>query len=69
MSRPVKHYAILKDGYPYGITSNNRFLRTYKTRESAKRSAEDLTGNELTSGLEPHTYEVVRIDFVKENRA
>lgn len=63
MSRPKEHYAILRDGYPLGISANNRFLRTYKTREAAERSAVDKAYDDARYGRGPHTYEVTRITF------
>lgn len=63
MSRPKEHYAILRDGYPLGISANNRFMRTYKTRESAERAAKDTADNDVRLGREPRTYEVARIMF------
>lgn len=63
MSRPKEHYAILRDGYPLGISVNNRFMRTYKTRESAERAAKDTADNDARFGREPRTYEVARIMF------
>ncbi|MEK5178496.1 hypothetical protein [Paenibacillus odorifer] len=63
MSRPKEHYAILRDGYPLGISANNRFLRTYKTRESAERSARDKASDDARYGRGEHTYEVARILF------
>lgn len=63
MSRPQAHYAILCDGYPLGISANNRFMRTYKTRESAERSARDKADDDARFGRGDHTYEVARIMF------
>ncbi|WP_419884858.1 hypothetical protein [Paenibacillus sp. B-A-8] len=63
MSRPKEHYAILRDGYPLGISANNRFMRTFKTRKDAERSARDKAADDVRHGREPRTYEVARIIF------
>lgn len=63
MSRPKEHYAILRDGYPLGISANNRFLRTYKTRESAERSARDKAADDARYGRGDYYYEVARLMF------